>query len=221
MVISQTFASYARISLIRRTPCSGSSHGCGGRCWRPRIPCTCSFGGYARIFALRHTPCTGSWHGCGGRCWRPRTLSPWSARLVEAFLTKWPTPAGFILCKGPRVSGRASLCVSCEMRRDFRVSVLVFWVGKSFWRDRFATLIESCLSLSFFSQPYKEAVESKQPENEGLNKREPGTNQKWVRQITPERILGFRFWNQVLESALDCAAQRSYVGQIIKQEILF
>jgi hypothetical protein len=73
--------------------------------------------------------------------------------------------------------------------------------------------------------PHTEAVESKHPENEGLHKREPGTNQtrKWPgvrrRQIYPGKISGFGFWNwnQELESALDCqcAAQRTYVGQII------
>ena len=34
---------YARISPIRHTPCTCSFHACGGRCWRPRIPCTHSF----------------------------------------------------------------------------------------------------------------------------------------------------------------------------------
>ena len=51
-------------------------------------------------------------------------------------------------------------------------------------------------SSSDCATPHKEAVESKHPENEGLNKREPGTNQKWVRQIHPGKDFRFR----ILES---------------------
>ena len=37
---THSLISYARISAIPHTPCSGSCDGCGGRCLRPRNPCT-------------------------------------------------------------------------------------------------------------------------------------------------------------------------------------
>jgi hypothetical protein len=66
---------YSRMSVIRHTHCTRSSHGCGGRSRHPRIPCTCFVGGYAQIsttLMIRHTPCTCSSHASGGRCLRPR-----------------------------------------------------------------------------------------------------------------------------------------------------
>ena len=44
--------------------------------------------------------------------------------------------------------------------------------------------------------PHKEAVENKHPENEGLAKREPGTNPKWFVKINPGEEFGF----SILES---------------------
>jgi hypothetical protein len=42
------------------------------------------------------------------------------------------------------------------------------------------------------SIPRKEAVESKHPGNEGVNTREPGTNQKWVRQMYHGKLFRLR-----------------------------
>jgi hypothetical protein len=50
---TRSFHGYDHISPIRHTPCTFSSHGCGGRCWHPCIPCTGFCGGCETLLSLR------------------------------------------------------------------------------------------------------------------------------------------------------------------------